>query len=78
MSQWSKHRMKKADRQAYVNRRARELAVSGKYSGWLEIARVLVSTEGFSESRIWLDNPLTRREIDDACNRAQAAKAARS
>lgn len=60
--------MKKADRQAYVNRRADELAETGQYRNWLAI-EYAIRAEGFSEARQWLDSPFKRKWLDEICAR---------
>jgi hypothetical protein len=73
MSQWSQHRMNKAERRAYVSRRSRELAESGDYDNWLDIETHLVSNEGFLEAREWLDSRFIREQLDAICSRAKNA-----
>jgi hypothetical protein len=60
-----------AERGAYVTKRARELAMSGRYDGWRDIAVVLRFEEDFPEARHWLDHPSVRDNLDRLCARAR-------
>jgi hypothetical protein len=64
-------RMNKRQRREYVFRRSRELAISGKFSGWLEIELHLRFKEGFTEARLWLDSASVREELDMLCKQAR-------
>ena len=46
--------------------RAEELAVSGKYGGWMEIERVLVK-EGFAKAPRLLFSKAKRSSLDKLC-----------
>jgi hypothetical protein len=62
----------KRDRKMYVRRRARELAASGRFSGWLSIEFELRYVEGHQQARIWLDDVLIREELDILCQQARS------
>jgi hypothetical protein len=59
------------EREAYVTKRARELAMSGHYYSWRDIGVVLRFEEELPEARQWLDNPSVRDELDRLCEHAQ-------
>ncbi len=63
-------RMRKAERHAYIRRRARELATTGNYHNWLEIEATLRFKEGWHEARGVLDSHILREKLDVACQRA--------
>ena len=65
--------MNKEERCSYISKRAKELALSGKFSGWLQIEREIRS-EGYSEARQVLDNPSIRSRLDKICADVQARK----
>lgn len=67
--------MKKRERQEYVYRRARELAMSGECVDWLGVEFVLRYQDGFGEARQWLDSHSIREELDRLCEQARKAKA---
>jgi hypothetical protein len=50
-------------REEYVRRRARELAESGRFSGWLGIEFELRYVEGFQEARVWSEEVPIREEL---------------
>jgi hypothetical protein len=60
-----------AEREAYVVKRARELAASGRYFSWRDVEVVLRFEEDLPEARQWLDNPVIRDELDRLCQRAR-------
>jgi hypothetical protein len=60
-----------AEREAYVSKRARELAMSGHYYSWRDIEVVLRFEEDLPEARQWLDNPSIRDELDRLCEHAR-------
>jgi hypothetical protein len=66
-----------AEREAYVNKRARELAMSGHYYGWRDIEVALRFEEDLSDARQWLDNPSIRDELDRLCEHARQEPAGR-
>jgi hypothetical protein len=47
-------------------RRARELAASGRYSGYQPIVHAL-RREGYAKARQWLEDDLVRSELDQIC-----------
>jgi hypothetical protein len=67
-------RLKKRDHEEYVLRRAKELAESGRFSGWLGIEFELRYGEGFELARVWLDYAPLREELDIICRQAQAKR----
>ena len=62
----------KRDRKMFVCRRTRELAESGRFSGWLSIEFELRYVEGHQQARIWLDDVLIREELDILCQQARS------
>lgn len=68
--------MNKKERHAYIVRRARELADSGKFSGWLQIEWHIRFDENFQDARHVLDDQFTRSQLDEACKRAKAKETA--
>ena len=60
--------MKRREQQTYVYRRARELAASGKFKGWLDIEFELRYREGLPKARDWLDRRAVRDELDRLCS----------
>jgi hypothetical protein len=67
-------RLKKRDHEEYVLHRAKELAESGRFSGWLGIEFELRYGEGFELAHVRLDHPPVREELDIICERAQARR----
>lgn len=63
-------RMRKAERHAYIRRRARELAETGNYHNWHGIEAALRVKEGWHEARSVLDSDILREELDVTCQRA--------
>jgi hypothetical protein len=63
-------RMRKAEREAYIRQRARELAESGQYRNWHEIEAQLRLREDWPEARDLLDSTFIRDELDVLCQRA--------
>lgn len=63
-------RMRKAEREAFIRRKARELAETGEYQNWHGIEAQLRLREGWPEALTVLDNNLLREELDVACQRA--------
>jgi hypothetical protein len=63
-----------AEIQAYIIKRARELAVSGHYYSWRDIEVVLRFEEGLPEARQWFGNPLIRDELDRLCEDARQSQ----
>lgn len=62
--------MKKDKRIEAIQKRAREYANSGLYSGWQNIEWKL-RQEGLFEARDELDDPETRSELDELCRKAR-------
>ena len=60
-----------AEREAYVAKRARELATSGRYYSWRDIEVALRFEEDLPGARQWLDNPSIRDELDRLCEHAR-------
>jgi hypothetical protein len=67
-----------AEREAYVIKRARELAASGRYFSWRDVEVVLRFEEDVPEARQWLDSPVIRDELDRLCDRARQEPAGNS
>jgi hypothetical protein len=67
-------RLKKRDQEVYVLRRAKELAESGRFTGWLGIEFELRYGEGFELARAWLDYAPVREELDIICRQAQSRR----
>jgi hypothetical protein len=63
--------MKKEKRIEAIQKRAREYANSGLYSGWQNIEWKL-REEGLFEARNQLDDPETRSELDKLCRKARS------
>ena len=57
-----------------IQRKARELARSGRFFGWRPIAFELGFEDGFAEARDWLYRVSTRDELDLLCRKARRAK----
>ncbi len=51
--------------------KARELARSGKFYGWLPLEFELQFQDGFDVAREWLHRPETREELDQLCQEAR-------
>jgi hypothetical protein len=60
-----------AEREAYVTKRAGELAMSGHYYSWRDIEVVLRFEDDLPAARQWLDNPSIRDELDRLCEHAR-------
>lgn len=63
--------MNKKERREYILRRAKELAKTGNFSGWLSIEHYIRSKEGLQEARSVLDNQWLRKELDRLCSKAK-------
>jgi hypothetical protein len=61
----------KLERQAYISRRAEELARSGDFSDWLGIEHHLRFQEGYAEARGELDRPHFREQLNRLCKQAK-------
>jgi hypothetical protein len=70
-------RLKKKDCEGYVLRRAKELAETGRFTGWQGIEFELRFVEGFEPARVWLDYLPFREELDIICQQAKAKNAFR-
>ena len=66
--------MKKTERQAYVLRRAREIAATGHHIDYLTIQNALVS-QGYDEARDWLKPNSLRGELEQICDQARKRRA---
>ena len=67
--------LRKNEQEAYVHRRARELAASGQFSGWAGIVFELEYFEGFPLAPAWLNYGQMIEELDKACGQARSASA---
>jgi len=65
---------KKRDDRQYALHRAKELADSGRFAGWLGVELELRYVEGFQYARVWLDNVPIRAELDAICQQATTRK----
>jgi hypothetical protein len=65
--------LRKNEQEAYVHRRARELAASGRFSGWAGIIFELEYFEGFPLAPSWLNYGSMIEELNTACQRARSA-----
>jgi len=54
-----------------IQAKARELARSGKFYGYLPIEFELRFEDGFAEAREWLYRTATREELDRICQKAR-------
>lgn len=63
--------MRKKKRIEVIQKRAREYANSGLYSGWQNIEWKL-REERLFEARDELDDPETRSELDELCRKARS------
>ena len=61
----------KRQQREYIPGRARELAASGKFSGWYAIEQHFRLEEYCPEARHVLDNERTRDELNRLCKAAQ-------
>jgi hypothetical protein len=59
--------LKKNEQESYVHRRARELAASGRFSGWAGIVFQLEYFEGFALAHTWLNYSAMVEELNIAC-----------
>jgi hypothetical protein len=58
----------------FVRRRAKELAESGRFSGWLGIEFELRYVEGLQKARVWLNSEPIREELDILCRQAKSRR----
>ena len=56
-----------------IQKRARELARSGKYIGWRPVAFELQFEPGYSEASAWVHSLATQDELDALCSRARSS-----
>jgi hypothetical protein len=63
--------LKKNEQEAYVHRRARELAASARFSGWAGIVFQLEYFEGFPLAHTWLNYSSIIEELNTACRGAR-------
>ena len=54
--------------------KARELARSGEFYGWLPIKFELRFEDGYAEARDWLNELATREELDRICQKARTRR----
>jgi hypothetical protein len=64
--------LRKNEHEAYVHRRARQLATSGRFSGWAGIIFQLEYFEGFPLARAWLNYGSMIEELNKACRSARS------
>lgn len=64
--------MRKKEREEIINKRADELAMSGKHQKWITIETEL-RQEGFLEARQLLDSKFRRQELNNMCEQAKKA-----
>jgi hypothetical protein len=64
--------LRKNEQEAYVHRRARELAASGRFTGWAGIIFQLEYFEGFSLAPSWLNYSSMVDELNAACQQARS------
>jgi hypothetical protein len=65
--------LRKNEQEAYVHRRARELAATGRFSGYAGIVFQLEYFEGFPLANSWLNYSPMIEELDSACQSARFA-----
>jgi hypothetical protein len=63
--------LKRNEQEAYVHRRARELAATGRFSGWAGIVFQLGYFEGFPLANTWLNYSSMVEELNGACQTAR-------
>jgi len=61
-----------------IQAKARKLARSGEYHGWLPIKFELRFEDGYAEARDWLNYPATWEELERLCQKARTRKQTRS
>jgi hypothetical protein len=64
--------LRKNEQEAYVHRRARELAASGRFTGWAGIIFQLEYFEGFPLAPSWLNYSSMVDELNTACQQARS------
>ena len=65
--------LRKNEQEAYVHRRARELAATGRFSGYAGIVFQLEYFEGFPLANSWLNYSPMIEELNKACDSARLA-----
>jgi hypothetical protein len=65
--------LRKHEQEAYVHRRARELAATGRFSGYAGIVFQLEYFEGFPLANSWLNYSPMIEELNGACESARLA-----
>jgi hypothetical protein len=63
--------LRKNEQEAYVHRRARELAATGRFSGYAGIVFQLEYFEGFPLANSWLNYSPMIEELNAACHSAR-------
>jgi hypothetical protein len=63
--------LRKNEQEAYVHRRARELAATGRFSGYAGIVFQLEYFEGFPLANSWLNYSPMIEELNSACQSAR-------
>jgi hypothetical protein len=66
------------DKLESIQAKARRLAQSGEFYGWLPIKFELRFEDGYMEALEWLNSPTTWEELDALCQKARSRKRARS
>lgn len=66
--------MRKRERHTLIERRARELAATGRFDDYMGIEFELRFVEGLGEARTVLDNSTTRMLLNRACEYAKARR----
>ena len=67
-------RLTKKQQRETIPKRARELAATGNFSGWLAIEHHLRFDEGMPLARQVLDHDFTRKHLDQLCENARRSK----
>ena len=60
-----------------IQAKARELARSGEFYGWLPIKFELRFEDGYAEAREWLNEAATQQELDRICQKARTRRSTR-
>jgi hypothetical protein len=69
--------LRKNEQEAYVHRRARELAATGRFSGYAGIVFQLEYFEGFPLANSWLNYSPMIEELNAACHSARLVSRAK-
>jgi hypothetical protein len=59
------------DKLKSIQAKARTLARSGEFYGWVPIKFELRFEDGYAEAREWLNSPATWEELDGLCQKAR-------